>query len=362
MSERVFLVWSDKMPRALLPSESQALARSEGLLRFAAENVKDLPPAVVSTICVALDAQQATTWDEKIATDFWCAFNSLCALIKPVTVDTLSTNLCDIPSPKWMFWVRRPQLTSLSRRTADRYLGLLIVLLLASAILTFVVSTVAGLNSEAQKLIVSCNQLTEKMDSEINSLEPAISTKAFSAVDAGRKEAVSTLQKQLSQYYYLTDQIRQSMETGSRLILPWSSWWSYIPRKQIMSFSSEQLRAELDRYYEVRSYAEVELRREAVITGVISSSVLPILLGIMGACAYVVRLISEQIMNTTFSQASPTRHLIRVALGGLAGVVIGFGGVLGAASLSSSALAFVAGYAVEPVFATFDSIAEKFRR
>jgi uncharacterized membrane protein len=82
----------------------------------------------------------------------------------------------------------------------------------------------------------------------------------------------------------------------------------------------------------------------------------------MGACAYVIRLISDQIKDSTFSTTAPTRHLVRVALGGLAGVVIGFGGVASAGSLSPSALAFIAGYAVEPVFATFDSIAAKFRQ
>jgi hypothetical protein len=44
-------------------------------------------------------------------------------------------------------------------------------------------------------------------------------------------------------------------------------------------------------------------------------------------------------------------------LAALLELVIGFGGIVNAGSLSSSALAFIAGYAVEPVFATLDSIA-----
>jgi hypothetical protein len=122
------------------------------------------------------------------------------------------------------------------------------------------------------------------------------------------------------------------------------------------------VREEVRNYYNTRRYIGSHLLMGSVSIGIISSSILPIVLGIMGACAYVIRLISDQIKDSTFSTTSPTRHLVRVVLGGLAGVVIGFGGVANAGSLSPSALAFIAGYAVEPVFATFDSIAEKFRQ
>jgi hypothetical protein len=50
-----------------------------------------------------------------------------------------------------------------------------------------------------------------------------------------------------------------------------------------------------------------------------------------------------------------------IVLGGLPGVVNGYGGVANAVGLSPAALAFIAGYAVEPVFSTLDGIAAKFR-
>jgi hypothetical protein len=59
------------MAREPMRSESEALGSSGGLLRYAAENSKDLPQEIVSTICSAWDAQQANTWEQKIATEFW---------------------------------------------------------------------------------------------------------------------------------------------------------------------------------------------------------------------------------------------------------------------------------------------------
>jgi hypothetical protein len=50
---------------------------------------------------------------------------------------------------------------------------------------------------------------------------------------------------------------------------------------------------------------------------------------------------------------SPIRHFVRVALGALAGVAIGLGGFGPTNRLSAAALAFLAGYAVEPVFGRF---------
>ena len=49
-----------------------------------------------------------------------------------------------------------------------------------------------------------------------------------------------------------------------------------------------------------------------------------------------------------------------MALGALAGAVVGLGWIAGPPSLSPLAWAFVAGYAIEPIFAAIDSVAEKF--
>src|SRR2546421_11937880 len=106
------------MARMLTASESEALKRCGGLLRFATENIKDSRESVVSTISAAWDADAAATWDQKIAKDFWLAFNSLCTLIKPVTIDTLSTNLRETQPPKWKFWKKEGQCFSLANLTA----------------------------------------------------------------------------------------------------------------------------------------------------------------------------------------------------------------------------------------------------
>ena len=90
---------------------------------------------------------------------------------------------------------------------------------------------------------------------------------------------------------------------------------------------------------------------------------LPILLGVIGAVAYIIRSISDQIRTATFSSTSPIRHIMRVALGALAGIVVGlFGELSNQLSLSPLAIAFLAGYGAEAVFSMFDGLIQKIRQ
>jgi|SRR5579864_332891 len=349
------------MARAPMPDESEALAKATGVLRFAAENAKDLPEAAVTTICTALDAQQANTWDQKIAADFWLAFNSLCTLIKPVTVETLSTNLRVIPPPKWKFWMRAPKPLSLASQSAGRYVYLLILLLLAVVIFSFFASTADRLSTEVQATIKSGNEVTQKMASEIDAFYAVIGDKKFLFVDPKQQEKITYLQSLLQQQDGLLLQALQKRDVMWRVVTFGLRGRSYAPGFEPAE-DIPGLRRAVSGYYYSRAETESDLGVESIVAGIVSYSVLPILLGLLGACAYIVRLVSDEIRDTTFSQSSPTRHLVRLALGGLAGIVIGLTGIGSMAKLSTSALAFIAGYAVEPVFATFDSIAEKFRR
>jgi hypothetical protein len=103
--------------------------------------------------------------------------------------------------------------------------------------------------------------------------------------------------------------------------------------------------------------------RANLVVGIFTSFILPILFGAIGAVAYVIRTISDQIKTSTFSHSSPIRHLMRVALGALSGVVVGlFVGLSSQLSLPPLALSFLAEYGVEAVFSMFDGIIDRFRQ
>ena len=350
------------MSRELEPAEIKALRQSEGLLRFAAENVKELPAKPVATICGAMDSAAAKTWDQAVAAEFWLAFNALCALIKPVTIESLSTNLDEPRVAGWRFWDKTGTKPAASKLAARRYMYLLYFLLIAAAAISFASATASTLASDIQKLIEAGDKLLVNIEEAAQQLETTVGSRDFTEVkDPEDRKLIVKTQAQIQEQNYLLDRMFQKIRIETILASFGLSPLSYDLGNLQPDMSVKAVRETINNYLVSRRAVVAYLTRDSIIVGILNTSLLPIILGLMGACAYVVRLISDQIRDTTFSTTSPTRHKVRLALGALAGVVVGYGGFATTASLSPLALAFIAGYAVEPVFATFDAIAAKFR-
>lgn len=222
----------------------------------------------------------------------------------------------------------------------------------------FVTSTATSLSSEIQKLNNESSLTAAEIRKQIDDLWSTFG--ADGELDVPKNEEtrhkVSLLRNRLQTF--ITCWIRCSKKQLLSVVTFQS--YSYEPGSLTpvpkLSTAQEDLRIYYLSRRDVTQVQQKALIRSSILTGYI----LPVLLGAMGSCAYVIRLISDQIKDTTFSSSSPIRHIVRVALGALARVVIGYSGLV-AGSLSGAALSFIAGYAVEPVFATFDSIAQKFR-
>jgi hypothetical protein len=93
--------------------------------------------------------------------------------------------------------------------------------------------------------------------------------------------------------------------------------------------------------------------------------VLPALYGLLGACAFVLRQLSDEIGKLRFAYDRKVQYTLRLNIGMLGGLAIGWfinpgesGSV--AASLSPLALAFVAGYGSDLLFALLDRIVAAF--
>jgi hypothetical protein len=100
----------------------------------------------------------------------------------------------------------------------------------------------------------------------------------------------------------------------------------------------------------------------------LSNYLLPILYGIVGACAFILRELSRRITDKTMTRAWHIRLRIRWLLGALAGFSVAWfskseGTPLPTLpSITPFALAFVAGYGIELVFAAMDALIAAFSR
>ena len=120
--------------------------------------------------------------------------------------------------------------------------------------------------------------------------------------------------------------------------------------------------------------ARIAVTSAEFVLQALSTYVVPLLYGLLGAFAYVLREIAEEVRAVTFSHESCIRYNLRLSLGLLAGITVGFlvspeagqGAVqqaqpiLTLATLGPMALAFLAGYSVELVFAVMDRIVSAF--
>jgi hypothetical protein len=115
-----------------------------------------------------------------------------------------------------------------------------------------------------------------------------------------------------------------------------------------------------------------ESSRQAQLAGqfvlvILQSYILPLLYGILGAGTFVLRKLSREIREVTYSEEAGIEHVSRISLGALAGIMVGWFSFLipketisifGA--VSPLALAFLVGYNIELFFSFMDSAFKRF--
>lgn len=82
--------------------------------------------------------------------------------------------------------------------------------------------------------------------------------------------------------------------------------------------------------------------------------VLPFLYGLLGTLVYILRSLNLEIQQKTYTASTSYGYHLRVIIGALTGVAVVW--FLQSKSISSVALAFLAGYSVEIVFAAMDKL------
>ena len=109
------------------------------------------------------------------------------------------------------------------------------------------------------------------------------------------------------------------------------------------------------------------------VLAILQSYLLPLLYGILGAGTFVLRSLSREVEDETFSDEKGTQHLLRVSLGALAGILVGWFSFLipdetitFVGSISPLAIAFLVGYNIELFFSLMDralfSITDRLQR
>jgi hypothetical protein len=358
------------------PTEAElaALKQSGPLVRFASENIEKLDPACILAISEAQASRARGEWTPAISQKFWSAFNCLCTLVKPVTVDSLTTLHKDLAHKSMLRPWRSPGNESLAERSSRYYMTMLIALLVLVVPLQLLVCMYSNLATDIDQKSNALSVASASFESQFQPLGkrtmvPLGENRKWSDEEVAELDAINLSKEALQ------DQSSRLNESTSLLkgLLP----RTIMPGLSIASLStthpSPPVAAGADWYIPcVNLVDEVRATRHEAISiatlanllnDILLQFVLPVLFGTIGALTYVLRTTSDQIRSFTFSTTSPIRNWVRVLLGALMGVVIGlFSGISHQISLPPLAVAFLAGYGVEAVFSIFDGFITRMRQ
>jgi hypothetical protein len=169
------------------------------------------------------------------------------------------------------------------------------------------------------------------------------------AANPDLKDEAAPLKPLLDGHAALESKMTVSSRAEAHLMAMW--WWAY-PKPDGMEAASVRMVA-------VENYAQSLLE-------ILSQYVLPLILGLLGAVAYIVRLALFNLGYHSYTPSFGGQFAMRLSLGGLLGVIAGIMFSLDEAeletySLSLVVVAFLMGYSVEFAFSLFDRVIERGR-
>lgn len=342
---------------SLLPEVNASLA----LLAFAAANAKKLDDENRNTLIASSHAilrGSHTAADEQA---FYRAYEQLTLATAPVTAETLESSQTKLPNLAEL--VSGNGWAALAQLTLGRFVTAVFFVLVL-----FVTCVALGYQSVGSEMLVRLEEVDGEIarigDSLHTSNENMLLRKSALAAAEGKKlqvpEELDTAQRQLREAVRVVEKAgrqRDQLEAERASLWPRLGAWA---RKPCQGILTRLLCADND-----APAGPAAKDAAVVVANWMSAIVLPLMLGLLGACAHVIRQMVAEIQQRTFAKSTSLHHLTRFTLGALAGISSGW--LLTPEAVSAQlrnvpawVLAFVAGYGIELVFAFLDRIISTF--
>lgn len=337
-----------------------AIQDAQILVAYAAERGSSVDENVIHVIISSGSAYAAQSMNDDAETAFWLAYNTLAKAVAPVTVNSLQAVLDPQPGATRKVWGLHLSMISLARSAVRWYTTLAIVTLctlltiqiywLFGKQITGDIQTITEKHTEAKakweaaRLQAMSSSVKNNNKSSAETASQESSSVAISSGNVVQDTSLFTLKAQEQTYLLHKKSSYESLHVWSRI------WAIFLPNPQI----------EVDDPGEKRIYDNsILLQSSNLLLDALQRYLLPLLYGLLGTCVYVLRTLSSEISTRTYSEASNIGFRIRLYLGTLGGMVFAWFVIPDQSdglfkSLSPFALAFLAGYSVEILFAAMD--------
>lgn len=330
-----------------------------------------LPEDVTSRLVNAKYKLARGQWTEDDESEFILSYDLLAEKIYPVTIESIQAT-CPDPSSdtktkaeKAVKWYRRYTMVAL------------IVLLIAQ------IYWLIGydLHSKLQSSFRERAQLRAELQ-QLDTMK-ALAPESFEKSSEKQQQLISLKDKEES--------INQVLDANYKLLLVWNKVWSlgqdiegkypqYLSTKFELNKEEIEELAKTDPKTANKQLKALTLERalhEARITlfantlaanftlNAFQGYLLPLLYGLLGAFIFVLRTLLGEVKSLTYSFDSEIRYRLRLTLGALGGMIVGWflkpEDAEGLASLSPMAISFLMGYNVDVLFSIMDRAIDNIR-
>jgi hypothetical protein len=360
-------------------SRAAAVEDAKLLLHHVIKQGVELPEATTKILIEITTEIESKGWNAASELTFWGAYAELAKAARPVTAESLRALASSNMKPPRA--VTEVVLTSIVTGIA---LALLLALQIYWVIGSNIVSTIDRLAAEGGRLKTQMlaaeyrRQLPSDQSFVISGEQQGAESNARPAPrQTGETPEAQFLRAQLDyeSSSRMFDESKRALDANYVLLNDWrSSQLNFLgskenwgPRGAVPVPEDPQARYEQEQAFA----AAVELGNTIALNEAkstlqsMASYVLPLLYGLVGACAYVLRAISRDMRDVVFFAGSPVHYRLRLLLGALSGIAIGWFFTpeqlpSGLAGIQPLALAFLAGYSVELLFAAMDRFISAF--
>jgi hypothetical protein len=353
---------------------TEYIYEAELLLAYVAQNGLEIDNTIVSVIVNSKYWLEQGEWTPEREIQFWIAFNTIAKRVSPVSVASLKatsstaakSNILKDPCKRFNFY-SLPRGSTFAKQSVNLYqkstVWVLLILLLTHSYWL----------SESM-LIAPILELQQQMG---KTQEEKVNLAKQQADDP----RINELAAKIIEYQNLFKAHSKMLRTCKPLVSLFASC-SVLEEPNISPKEETGVPQKIEKSNESKSSAILEVELEALlqqkkfILANLQLFMLPLLYGLLGALVYVLRTLTIEIKTLTYTIESNISYRLRIQLGALAGLAIGWftgpnasfsldalssetlfsSGGVSAQTLSPMALAFVAGYSVDVLFALMDRI------
>ena len=330
-----------------------AFTKAQQMMAFSVEQGIELDPAIVAPVNNAIRTFCNGRWSAETEDQFFAAYSKLSARLGDVSSETIE-------------WSKENgSRTTLWMAIFGGLMLLLLIIIQYRVIYLYDSSTnyqqtrdlLSAQSTELATVKIKLSALYNNPEGELTKEEFRAQEAALTTQEAALNEHITRLKNRLQAQYTILSEWVSAIDDGPAPKEP--GWFASDEEVAAYETALAEWRSTQDKLEPHEQ--EYGIQQAVSQLRLLNDYILPAIYGALGTIAFILRQISIRLQAQSLRLSTIMNYLVRLPLGALSGIAVGL--LLrpedtpeGIAALQPLALAFVAGYSVELVFAAMDRL------